>query len=749
MPCSPSDLSVKIPNSPSGPAIPGFGIPSAPITPNLSNFIEGFPEDLVFLFEKLQFLLPAGVFKPQLSYNFGKDIFDSIMKILDQVMPFLMLYKFFLPVLNLLICIIEVLCAIPNPVKLIKAMIRLFRKCLPSFLNLFPILALVIMIISLIILLLALVDYIVEQITKFIAILIKNINMFEQASSKADGKVILINLRKIGSLLCIFQNLFVLLSLFNLIIQVFRDMLSLVYSIPPCDDNNGITDGCCTTDVCPAIIKNGNYTRFTGTFKYLNAVYAQNTIPGLPPGVSPEFSKLTVLIRNESWQLFDSKQATYEKFINIIDSYDVPPEVPFLTKPNFFPTDANYSQSTSPKQAAYTVDLRMFYNPANWGRNLPADGYARYIQFKDCIVLFAPTAYYKDYLNTSLSMPSGTFILAGGIGYEDDGTTQLKAYAPDGITKTNNIATINNFLHQADLNSSSPVLLSTDGYLFNNVEYTFKPNVNVLLNKNLITAGCIPNLSLNKAFINQAFAGDIGVKLNLLQNLLNSTNAPDDSNVKFPDTNKAQECLSAALSAFRSNVTIDGATEMQTTMLLCLQKLKDDALKALENLIGIGFDPCKSSLEGTPKIQFTSNPIKISVDLKESNGVSLISGLSSSVALNIASRIKAYPTFGTVSNFNYDGYQFFTANLTSINTGSGKLMVSFDNQIFCENIIPSDIDIPPSRILKEFDYQFIYTPVGFTVPIAPTAEGNPSDGASPRRDSNDLSIENNGTKDGT
>jgi len=120
MPCSPNDISISMPDGPSGPAIPGFGIPFSLSIKPINPFPEGFPEDLLDILNKLQFIIPPGSLKPALNPNFGKDIFDGIMKLLDQFMPFLMLYKFFLPILNLIICIIEVLCAIPNPYKLVK-----------------------------------------------------------------------------------------------------------------------------------------------------------------------------------------------------------------------------------------------------------------------------------------------------------------------------------------------------------------------------------------------------------------------------------------------------------------------------------------------------------------------------------------------------------------------------------------------------------------------------------------------------
>ena len=58
-------------------------------------------------------------------------------------------------------------------------------------------------------------------------------------------------------------------------------------------------------------------------------------------------------------------------------------------KPIFFPTDVSYNLNTVPNQAAYTVDVKMRYNPANWGR----PGADRIVQFTDCIVQYVPKPY--------------------------------------------------------------------------------------------------------------------------------------------------------------------------------------------------------------------------------------------------------------------------------------------------------------------------------------------------------------------
>lgn len=713
-PCSPNDVSIPIPDGPGGSPIPGFGTPFALKLPNVNPFPDGFPEDLLDLLDKLQLLVPPGALKPSLNPNYGKDVFDGIMKLLDQFFPFLMLYKFFLPILNIIICVIEVLCAIPNPFKLIRAIKRLFRRCIPEFLNIFPIFALIIMIISLLLLLLALIEYLIVQIVKFVKIILRNIIALTKAFNDDDDNTVLAMAKKLGSVLCIFQNLFVLFAIFNIIINIIRDMLSLIFSIPPCDDGDpGDADGCCTPDVCPAIVK-GPYTNTTGTFKYLNNVQVQTSLV-----LSPLFGNFNFPVRPESWQIYDLDQTFLKQFRNIFDAYDVT----ISPKPVFFPTDVTYTAATNPKQAAYTLDLRLYYNPINWGRA----GTPRFIRFKKCIMMAVPTTNLVQSDNSIADIYNGVATLGGGLGYEDNGTTILTGFATDGITPIGNQATLENFIHQPAVIGTAPIFSPFDGYTFSNVEYTFTPILETLVGKNLITIGCVPDVALDKNYVNNVIVGDMGIKIQLMGELINSAS--------FPNPGAAQECMAAAVSALRANLSTEGVAQFQTTVDLCLQKLKDDTHNALGSLIGIGFDPCKSDFSVTPNIQFTSKPIAVTVDLKETNGLPLVSGISPEVAINLAARIKGFPTFGEMDNFVYDGYTSFTSNIRSKFPGSGQLTISFDNNIFCTNTIPTDITIPPTHDLKTLDYQFVYTPAG-----------DAGIDGKPRRDEGDVARD--GIKDG-
>lgn len=686
MPCNPSDLTLTEPSGPAGPSIPGFGSPFAPGLPNIKlPFPDGFPEDLLEIMDLLQLILPSGILKPPLNPNFGKDIFDGIMKLLDQFMPFLMMYKFFLPILDLIICIIEVLCAIPNPFKLIKALKRLFRTCLPAFLSLFPIFALIMMLISLLLLILALIEYIIAQILKLILLILKNIRTIVRAFTRADGPSILAALKKIGMVLCAFQNLFVLLAIFKTIIDLIKSILSLFFRIPPCaDGDNSDPDNCCTTDVCPDFIKNNEeLVRTTGTLQYFNevAVASGLTLPAL-------FGDLNATIRSESWQFYDSGAFLQQAFINITSAYDLPPGITQI----FFPTEGTYNAATPPSQAPYTVDLRLFYNPVSWGR-VDSLG-ARYIRVKDCIVTAAPTTSLSAYNNSTTVISNGVLKLAGGSVVEDDGLTQIF------IDSSN--ATLENFIHSDATVGSNPSMLETDGYKFSSVEYTFKINHEVLLQKSLITLGCIPTVALDRTFVNTVFGANANLNFSLLNALVNGTG--------FPDLGAAQECLTTALTALRNNISEAGVAEFQAMTTVCLEKLRTDTTSAINDLIGIGFDNTKSTFSIDPNVQFTTNPIKVKVSLKEGSGQPLASKIPASVAEGIALRIVPTITFGTISKFTYDGEEFFEADLTATEAGEGTIKMSFDSKTFMTVNIPDDITVTPTLTEQVLDYTFIYSP---------------------------------------
>jgi hypothetical protein len=714
-PCDPNSISITPPDGPSGPSLPGFGIPFSLPIPNLNPFPTGVPEDLLDLFQKLAVLMPFGnSIRAQLPVNTGRDLLDALIKIVDQFLPFLAAYKMILPVIELLLCIIEILCAIPNPIKLIKALDRLFTQCLPNFLTLFPVLAIIIMILSILLLILQLIIYLIEQLLKLIEAILRNINALNKAFQNSDANGVLAIAMKLGSLLCIFQNMFVLLALFGIIIQIFKDILSLVFKIPPCAGDDA--DSCCDTSVCPSIVQS-IYTNTTGTLQYLSEVGYKTSIVLPPP-----LNNLNVDLRPETWQLYDAQQTAPQAFINIVDGYDVT----VSPKPIFFPTDSVYTATTSPTQAAYTVDLQLFYNPVPWGRA----GIPRNIVFKDCIVLSAPTRNLITYDNGTTNITNGVLEIAGGLGFEMDGTTKLTGFASDGISSVSDQATLNNFLHMPAEYATNPILSNTDGYVFANAQYTFKPNMPVLLQKNLVTLGCEPTVSFNRAFVNNVIFSDVNLKFADLGNLVNGPS--------FPDPNAALACLQTAISGLRGNLTVQGVAQFQATAMTCLTKLQDDTTNAIGAIIGIGFDASKSTLAIDPSVQFTTLPIEVTVNLNEINGTSLTANIPTTIADDLAARITPYITFGKITNFAYDGYQAFNAQITSDISGSGQIQVAFDNNLLSTNILPTD-GSAPSHTIQTLPYKFIQTGfgAGSKFPLSPTGDDD-TDGK-PLRDGGDLS----------
>jgi hypothetical protein len=361
----------------------------------------------------------------------------------------------------------------------------------------------------------------------------------------------------------------------------------------------------------------------------------------------------------------------------------------------------------------------LFYNPIVWGRT----GKARFIRFDNCIVLKVPSPDLLTFNNGEMLQNTGVMQLAGGLGFEDNNTTILTGFAADGVTPISNQATLNNFIHSPPTifyHQTSQVTLPNDGYVFSNITYTFKPNQEVLFNKQITTLGCEPGVALNRQFVNTVLFGNIGVQTVALNNLVNGSN--------FPDPNAALNCLSTALSGLRANLSTEGVALFQATALTCLSNLQDNANNALASLVGIGFNACKSTLALAPVVQFTSDTITVTVNLNENNGLPLTQGMPVSVGDSLANQLKSFITFGEITNFTYDGYQAFTAQISSQNPGTGQIMVSFDNQMLCTDTISADPAVPPAHTLQTLDYQFIYTPT--------TGIGN--DTAQPRRDAGDV-----------
>jgi hypothetical protein len=422
VPCSPLTSNQLNPPPYSG---SGFAPQLPPL--NIPFGSQGMP-DLNELQSILQFLTPAGSFRPQFDPHYLNNIYGAINDLLNRFMPFLMIYKFFLPLLELILCIIEVLCSLLNPFKLPIALSRLFRVCLPAVLSMFPFFALIIMIISLLLLIISLIVYLIERIILIMEILVQNVIALGRAVQRNEGDSITAILIKIGDLLCFLQNLFVIFGVILIAVEIIKAILSLGFNIPPCASGNN--SSCCSPDVCPQFIQqNGTLTSSTGNFLYYNQVGIDSglTLPaGFPPIVST--------VRSESWQFYDPNLTQSQAFINITHAFDLPAG----NNTVFFPGGTNYTTSTAPSSTPYTINFRFFYNPAAFNRVDPKG--ARYVKAVNIIVQSPPTKGVSSYTGSGFVAPfDGTLNLVGGVMTEDDGTNILDS---NGQTTP-----INTFIH--------------------------------------------------------------------------------------------------------------------------------------------------------------------------------------------------------------------------------------------------------------------------------------------------------------
>jgi hypothetical protein len=650
-----------------------------------------------------------------------KDVLDGVLSLLEKFIPFFMLYKFLMPILNIILCIIEVLCALPpTPFsigKLIRAMTRLFRVCIPEFLALFPPIAIIIMILSLILLIIALIVYLIERIIRMILLIIQNIRTLAQAIARFDQDAIGTIVKKIGDLLCLFQNLFVILGAIILIIKVIKELLTLSFNIPPCDDGDTTDDGCCTIDVCPGFVRDNEngISHSTGQLQYLNKIEIDSGLD-LPDGLP----KITAVIRKESWQFYDEtltydvSDQPYQAFKNIIQPVETVLFPPGFKGPVLFLPSAVYDETVATQSVPYTVDLRFFYDPSLFNRTDSLG--PRFIRINDCTVSKIPSIGVKQNIiiagQTLIGGPlNGTLDLVGGLAYEDDGTTALNIGSSQGTLMT--------VVHLEE-KTNNAIPTTNDQIKITDITYTFKLNFNVLVATGLISSSCAPTFAKEKNTINSVLALPLQVNAAALQNLASS----------LPDVETAQACVLNALNNFRQNLSIDSANDFQTTVIDCLNTLKDQCTSVATQLIDIGFDQNKSDFSIDPNIQFTTRPINVFVSLNDGGGSILSSGLTDEIAKTVAEKIKADITLGEITDFVYDGYSLFNAQISSENPGNGTIQVSYNDKTINVFTNPSDVSLPTSLAPKVLTYTFVKSTISV---------GDPS----VRRDEGDLAQNNN------
>lgn len=672
--CTTSQITINPAQGPSLPGIPGFGIPTSPFQipiPGLDLPTE-LIEDLATLMAQLQAIFPSSIFKASLDDNMRTPL-DFIASILAQIAPFLSFYNFIMAALNLIKCIIEVLCAIPNPFAMIAKLKKLFLECLPPFIALFPFMALIAMILALLLLIIALVKYILTTILAVIAQIIQNLLVFEKAIQLQDSESSLAAIQKITSLLCFIQNLMAIFVGLATVMAIIQSLMSLAGGSVCGDDD---PDGCCGPDICPRFIKeNGNgILTESGVLTYHHGINTDiDTILG--GSFSAAFN--IPALRAERWQVYDAAtDQTYSisSIITPIAGASLP-----VNGQIFFP-EASFNKDTAPTMAPYTVDLRMLIDPFVFH---PTDVLrTRQMRIKGCVVISKPYLGVLDYKNDISDINStGTLSIAGGKVFEDDGIT------PFLVSGTQ--ATLNTFIHQSDtLGVLLPIV--DDGYTVSNIEMTWFPNHPILANYNLITIGCIPEVSIEKAVQNAVIhAEGIAPKISVL-----------------PDVLGVQECVQNALNTFRTNVNKDSAAEFQASAELCLNNLLNQTTSIYCEAFIAGVSQFKSTVTLDTDAQFTTRPINITVVLKDAAGTNISTGVPQGCLASILDSLKTQTTFGEISNFVYDGIGQFNAKITSKESGAGTLKVLFQNKIF--SLVVKGAGSEPSSIVENtVAYTFI------------------------------------------
>lgn len=690
MPCSPSDISLNPVVLPPPPAIPGFGLPfvSGLPFPDI-KLPDGIPEDFLALVKQLAALIPGGkLFATQT--NFSKDILDVLASLLNQLGPYLAIYNFFQALLNMILCIMDVLCSLMNPFALISALNRLFKNCLPDFLNLFPWLALIAMIIALLLLLLALLDYLLSQILAIIRDIIENLLLLAEAVQvNATESDIIAAARKIAMLLCMIEQLFAILIAFQAIMAIIES-LAHIGGRSVCSPGDGSDSSCCSDEFCPPFIRQNpdGLTGTQGTLIYFSQV--NNDVSAFPALVLPP-------ARNENWQFTDIQNQLY----NIKD---------IITPINgaiYWPEGKSYIFDSNIKKIPYLVDMMITVDPAVFG--LASLGKDRQFFIQDCVVLNKPYIGIYDFVgNLGASTDNGTVQIAGGKVFENDKTTP--------VIVNGSQANLNDFIH-FPVKTGMPSI--NDGYNINNIEYTLKLNHPALLEQNIITTGCIPSISSESAIANV-----VATPLSTVISRIGS----------LPNIGGTIDCLTAALAAFRANVSPTTAVDFQAAVTACINGLKNQTVTAYNAAISGGASQFQTTLTLDPVVQFTGQPIKVSITLKDPGGTIISQNIPLVSQPVIASLISGVATFGQLSPFVYDGSESFIADLTSSQPGSGQLTASFENNVISIIVGQNNANVTTSIEPNIKDYQFVGRPVfaaGEADPIPRRDEGDVSrDGAS-------------------
>jgi hypothetical protein len=158
-------------------------------------------------------------------------------------------------------------------------------------------------------------------------------------------------------------------------------------------------------------------------------------------------------------------------------------------------------------------------------------------------------------------------------------------------------------------------------------------------------------------------------------------------------------------------VTVETTAVFESEVLACLNGLKEETQNSYVNTLSAGTNQYETTATLDPELQFVSEPIVVSVELKDANGVLLSSNIPADLQKELADKISGTPTLGSLGPFSHDGYDAFVANLTSTVTGTGTLTISFDERVISQILNRDDDDAETTIAEVELPYEFIGVPV--------------------------------------
>jgi hypothetical protein len=211
----------------------------------------------------------------------------------------------------------------------------------------------------------------------------------------------------------------------------------------------------------------------------------------------------------------------------------------------------------------------------------------------------------------------------------------------------------------------------------------------------LVTIGCDPRMQVEAGIINNTM--DVSAV---------------SSKVTLPDIGGAVECLENAVNAIREDVSESTIAEQQANMEVCLENLKNATLDAYKQALFGGVSPYTSDFSLDPELQFVSSPILVTVILKDPGGAVVSADMPTEVREEVAARITANPTFGTVGTFIYnEDTEGFIGELRSPLSGTGTITIEFDGNTLSRIMNRDEDDVATEIVPLVASYEFVGAPV--------------------------------------